>query len=99
MESGKIKSFKDLYAWQEGYILVLFIYKTTKKFPREEIFSLTNQMRRSAVSITSNIAEGFGRQSYKEKVRFYLIARASLTELQNQILIANGIGYFSQRRI
>ncbi|MAF14247.1 MAG: four helix bundle protein [Parcubacteria group bacterium] len=95
MESGKqkIKTFKDLYAWQEGYDLVLIVYYITKKFPREEIFGLTSQMRRCAVSITSNIAEGFGRPSYKEKVKFYSIARASLTELQNQILIANGINY------
>lgn len=76
-ESGKkrIQSFTDLEAWKEGHKLVILIYKGTEKFPQKEIFALTSQMRRCAVSITSNIAEGFGRQSYKEKVQFYSIAR------------------------
>ncbi len=92
-ESGKIKSFTDLDAWKEGHVLVLKIYKETKNFPKEEIFGLVNQMRRAAVSITSNIAEGFSRNSYKEKVQFYSISLGSLTELQNQILIGKDITY------
>ena len=82
----KIKSFTDLNAWKEGHKLVLMIYETTKKFPKEEIFGLTIQLRRCSVSITSNLAEGFSRQSYKEKSYFYSMALGSVTELQNQIL-------------
>ncbi len=91
----KIQSFKDLYAWQEGHQLVLYVYETTKTFPKEELFGLTNQLRRAAVSITSNIAEGFSRNSYKEKSQFYSMALGSLTEVQNQLLIAKDINYLS----
>jgi len=89
----KIKSFTDLDAWRSGHGLVLKIYKATEKFPREEIFGLTNQMRRAAVSITSNIAEGFSRSSDKDRINFYKISCGSLTELQNQLLIARDVGY------
>ena len=92
----KIKSFTNLQVWQEAHKLVLMIYQITKKFPKEELFSLVNQIRRVAVSITSNIAEGFSRRSFKEKIQFYYIALGSLTELQNQLLIAKDLGYLSQ---
>lgn len=68
--SNKIQNFTDLNAWKEGHILVLEVYKLTKIFPKEEMFGLTSQMRRCAVSITSNIAEGFSRNSYKENCSF-----------------------------
>jgi four helix bundle protein len=90
----KIKEFTDLKAWREAHKLVLMVYETTKTFPKEEIFALTNQMQRCAVSITSNIAEGFGRQGYKEKIQFYYLAQGSLTELKNQLLISRDIRYF-----
>ena len=90
---GKIKSFTDLDAWKEGHKLVLDIYKLTKKFPPEEQFGLVSQLRRAVVSFTSNIAEGFSRKSYKEKLQFYFIAMGSLMEIQNQILVARDIGY------
>ena len=83
-EPNKIREFTDLIVWQETHKLVLLVYKTTKYFPKEEVFALTSQMRRSAVSIPSNIAEGFGRHSYKEKVQFYYLAHGSLLELKNQ---------------
>ena len=89
--TGKIKTFKDLNVWKEGHLLVLSIYKITELFPKEELFGLIDQMRRSAVSITSNIAEGFSRQGIKEKLQFYYISEGSLTELYNQILIAKDI--------
>ena len=84
----KIKSFTDLYAWQEGHKLVIMVYKVTKSFPKEEVFGMVSQMRRCVISITSNIAEGFSRNTTKDKVQFYCIAHGSLTELQNQLLAA-----------
>ena len=89
----KIESFTDLKTWQKGHELVLDIYKTTEKLPSKEVFGITNQMRRAAVSITSNIAEGFSRRSNKEKAQFYYMALGSLTELQNQLIIARDINY------
>ncbi len=90
---SKIKEFTDLLVWKEGHKLVLLIYKETNSFPKEEIFGLTSQMRRSAVSVTSNIAEGFGRPTYKDKVHFYYLAYGSLIELKNQLFIARDVGY------
>jgi four helix bundle protein len=92
----KITSFTDLIAWKEGHKLVLMIYEITEKFPPKENFGLTSQIRRSAVSITSNIAEGFSRFSAKEKYQFYCISIGSLTELQNQLLIARDVGYLGK---
>ena len=92
----KIRSFTDLTAWKEGHTLVLQIYRITKLFPKEETFGLAIQLRRAAVSVTSNIAEGFSRKSRKEKQQFYRIALSSITEIQNQLLIARDVGYISQ---
>ncbi len=89
----KISSFTDLNVWKEGHVLVIAIYQLTKKFPKDEQFGLVNQMRRAVVSITSNIAEGFSRESFKEKVKFYYISLGSLTEIQNQLIIAKDLGY------
>ncbi len=91
----KIKSFTDLNAWKEGHKLVLLVYKVTENFPNKEMFGLTSQMRRCAISITSNIAEGFSRNTNKDKCQFYLIAQGSLTELQNQLLISRDINYLN----
>jgi four helix bundle protein len=98
MAEKKEKSFTDLLVWKEGHKLVLMVYADTKSFPQDELFGLISQMRRSAVSITSNIAEGFSRQSYKEKVQFFSISLGSLTELQNQLLIAKDIGYLEKKK-
>ncbi|HDH31351.1 MAG TPA: four helix bundle protein [Candidatus Wolfebacteria bacterium] len=89
----KIKNFTDLNTWKEAHKLTLIIYKITEKFPKEELYSLTNQMRRASISITSNIAEGFSRISYKEKIYFYSIAQGSTTELQNQIILSRDLNY------
>lgn len=97
-ESGKIQSFTDLDAWKEGHQLVLLVYEITKEFPKEEMFGLSIQLRRCAVSITSNIAEGFSRQSYREKIQFYSIALGSVTELQNQLLVARDVHYITNER-
>ncbi len=95
-QESRIKSFTDLRVWQAGHQLVLDIYQATKEFPRDEMFGLTSQIRRASVSFTSNIAEGFSRQSYREKVQFYSVALGSLTELQNQLLIARDIEYITK---
>ncbi len=89
----KINNFTDLEAWKEGHQLALLVYRITKSFPREEMFGLTNQMRRCSVSVPSNIAEGFSRQSYKEKVQFYSISLGSATELRSQVLLAKDLEY------
>jgi four helix bundle protein len=91
--SKKIVSFKDLQAWQAGHRLVMMIYELTSHYPKEERYSLVDQMRRSAISVTSNIAEGFGRRGYAEKARFYSIALGSLSELDSQAAVSRDIKY------
>lgn len=93
----KIKEFTDLFTWQEGHKLVLLVYELTSKFPTRENYSLTDQMRRAVTSITSNIAEGFGRQTYREKTQFYYLAQGSLVELKNQLIIAKDIRYINDK--
>lgn len=92
----KITRFTDIKAWQEAHKVVIDIYGITKKFPKSEIFGLISQMQRAAVSMTSNIAEGFGRKSYKEKVQFYYQAQGSLIELENQLLVCKDIHYIDK---
>ncbi len=92
----KIRSFTDLLAWQVGHQLVLEIYRVTDKFPAKEQFGLTSQMRRASVSITSNIAEGFSRRTKQDKAHFYVMATGSLTELQNQLMVAKDVGFTSE---
>lgn len=93
----KIKSFTDLIVWKEAHKLVLSVYKITKDFPKSETFSLIDQMRRCGISISSNIAEGFSRSGKKEKIQFYYVAKGSLTELQNQLLISRDVGYLDKK--
>jgi four helix bundle protein len=88
-----IQRFTDLRAWQEAHTLVLAIYRATQDFPGEEAFGLTSQMRRASVSVPSNIAEGFARQTRKDKINFYTTALASLSELRSQLLIARDLQY------
>jgi four helix bundle protein len=95
-QESRIKSFTDLHSWQEGHKLVLAVYELTKKFPEDEKFGLVSQMRRAAVSVTSNIAEGFSRDSYADKKHFYVMSHGSLTELQNQLLIARDVKYIKE---
>ncbi len=92
-----MRIIKFLNAWKEGHKLVMLIYNMTKNFPKEEMFGLTGQIKRASVSITSNIAEGFSRQSYSEKIRFYYMAQGSNTELQNQLIIAKDVGYVDKK--
>ena len=91
MES--IKTHKDLIVWQKSIDLVTKIYKETSTFPKEEIYGLVSQLRRAAVSVPSNIAEGAARNSDKEFLRFLYIARASASEIETQILISENLRY------
>jgi four helix bundle protein len=86
-------SFRDLIAWQKAMELVLDVYRATKALPKEEIYGLTSQMRRAAVSIPSNIAEGQGRKTPRDFKNFLSISLGSLKELETQILIAQGLSY------
>ena len=86
-------SYRDLVAWQKAMRLVPQVYEATNKFPQEELFGLKNQLRRAAVSIPSNIAEGQARYSHKEFQHFLVNARGSLAEVETQILLARELGY------
>ncbi len=90
-----IKSYKDLIVWQRSMELVTQVYQLTKQFPTEERFGLSNQLRRAAVSIPSNIAEGQARQSTAEFKNFLSIARGSLAEVETQLLIAQNLKYLN----
>lgn len=85
--------FTGLEVWQRGHSIVLDVYALTKKWPHDELFSVTNQIRRAVTSITANIAEGFERYYFKDRVRFYYQARGSAAEVQNFLLIARDLGY------
>lgn len=87
------KSFEDLLVWQKAHKFVLMIYKTTKEFPDHEVYSLTSQFRRAAISICANISESFQRQSLKEKARFLSIAQGSLDECKYYIILSGDLGY------
>src|SRR5687767_6771944 len=89
-------AFEKLQVWQEARTLIVAIYKATEKFPGEEKFGLTNQLRRAAVSIASNITEGSGRASVKDQAHFYNMANSSLMELYNQLIISNDLGWLSK---
>ncbi|MCF7836588.1 four helix bundle protein [Candidatus Gracilibacteria bacterium] len=90
-----LKSFHDLRVWQEAHAYVLEIYKTTKQFPSDEKFGLTSQLRRSAVSVASNIVEGFKRRG-QDSVRFYTISEASLEESRYQVLLSKDLKYLPE---
>ncbi len=91
-----VKSYQELETWQVAMKLVAEVYRVTKDFPREEIYGLTNQLRRAAVSVPSNIAEGQGRDSTKEFLHHLAIARGSLYEAETQLLIAKQLEYLKQ---
>lgn len=91
-----IKTFKEIIVWQKAHQLTLEVYGVTKEFPKFEEFALANQMRRCAVSIPSNIAEGFNRKSLKDSLHFYTIAEGSLEELKYQILLAKDLNYINE---
>jgi four helix bundle protein len=91
------QSYKDLIAWQKAMKLVKAVYQVAQSFPREERYGLTNQLRRAAVSVPSNIAEGQARFSQKEFRHFLSQARGSLVEIETQLLISEDLGYLSEK--
>jgi len=88
-----LRSYRELIAWQKGMDLAEAVYQATKGFPREEAYGLTSQLRRAAVSIPSNIAEGQGRRSTKDFIRFLGVAYGSVQEVETQIILATRLGY------
>jgi four helix bundle protein len=92
-----MQTFKDLKVWQKAHQLVLEIYQTTKNFPTEEKFGLTNQVRRASVSVASNIVEGFKRRGKNDSLHFYTIAEGSLEEVKYQTLLAKDLDYIPEK--
>lgn len=94
-----IQNFKDLTIWQNGIELSCTIYKLVEQLPKNEMYALSDQMRRASISVPSNIAEGHQRVSTKEYIRFLSISRGSLGELETQLVIANRIGHISAEQL
>lgn len=93
-----MKTYRDLVVWDKSMDIVTHIYELTKIFPKEEIYGLTSQVRRSAVSIPSNIAEGYGRRSTDDYIRFLQISMSSLYEMQTQVEISLNLKYINQEK-
>lgn len=89
-------TFKDLIAWQKAHQLVLDIYKRSSSFPADERFGLTSQVRRAAVSVAANLAEGFRKRHKKEKIYFYSVSQTSLEEVRYYLILGNDLGYWNQ---
>jgi four helix bundle protein len=98
-ERQPIKDFRDLLTWKKAHVYTVEIYRATRQFPSSEQFGLTNQLRRAAVSIVSNIAEGFGRRTPSDRLHFYDMARGSLHETQAQLLVALDVQYLNQKEL
>jgi four helix bundle protein len=95
-EKEKLMSFEDSRVWQASVELALEVYGLLKKFPNEELYAMNSQLRRAVVSISTNIAEGFGRRGVKEKIQFYSISYGSLLEVRSLLLVAEKLGYIDQ---
>jgi len=94
-----LKNYKELNVWQKSYQFCLEIYRVTQKFPKEERYGITSQIRRAAVSVPSNIAEGYGRKTTKEYIQFLYIAYGSNCELETQILLSGDLGYIETDKL
>ena len=94
-----LKNYKELKVWQKSYQLCLEVYRITKGFPREERYGLTSQTRRAAVSVPSNIAEGYGRKTTPEYIRSLYLAYGSNCELETQILLSGDLGYMKAKEM
>lgn len=96
---GKVSTYKDLIVWQKAMEVAEDLYPIVKKLPREETYALGDQMRRAAVSVPSNIAEGFGRNSKKEYIQFLFIANGSVCELETQLILCVRFKYLTEQEI
>ncbi len=94
-----LKNFRDLKVWQKSYQVCLKIYTITKDFPKQETYGLTSQIRRAAVSIPSNIAEGYGRKTTPDYIRYLYIAYGSNCELETQILLSGDLEYIKSEKL
>jgi len=93
----KIRNFYDLNAWKKAHGFALEIYKVTRKFPKEELYGVISQLRRAASSVSANIAEGFSRFHYNDKIRFYHNSRGSISETQNFLFLARDLSYLTEK--
>ena len=93
---GQVRSYRDLVVWQKAYILSLAVYRTTREFPKDEVYGLRSQIRRAAISIPSNIAEGYGRRTTAEYMRSLNIAYGSNCELETQLSLAADLDYIDR---
>jgi four helix bundle protein len=98
-QKANVQSYKNLEVWQKSVDMVTAVYKLTKDFPKDELYALTNQIRRSAVSVPSNIAEGRGKRSTGDYIRFLNIAYGSAAELETQLIISKNLGYMSSEKL
>ncbi|RNC64676.1 four helix bundle protein [Proteiniphilum sp. X52] len=96
MKSAEVLSFQSLIVWQKGHQFVLDIYRITRRFPEEERFGIVSQMRRAAISITANIAEGYRKFGKKDKLRFFNISQGSLAEIYNYLILSKDLQYISR---
>jgi len=94
-----LRNYRDLQVWQKAYQLCLEIYKATGEFPKNELYGITAQIRRAAVSVPSNVAEGYGRKTTKEYIQFLYIAYGSICELETQILLSGDLGYIEAGKL
>ena len=96
MEENSTKTFENLIMWQEAHKITLLVYKLTKTFPKEELFGLTSQFRRAVVSISANIAEGYKKRGYADKLRFMNISQGSLEECRYYSILSKDLEYISE---
>lgn len=95
----RLTRFEDMKVWQDAQDLAVVIYKTTENFPKQEQYALTSQIRRSASSVSANIAEGFGRSTDKDRTHFYHIALGSLLETKNFVYLSAKLNYVEQKQV
>ncbi|MCU0667466.1 MAG: four helix bundle protein [Patescibacteria group bacterium] len=99
MGNYSTNNFEDLEAWQKSIDLAVKIYSMSKSFPKDELFGITSQIKRAVSSISANLAEGYGRHGYKEKIQFYKIANGSLLEVKSFCYLSNKLGYISKEEL